>query len=164
MSVNAPQENIQNTGIYTPSEEDRNLDTLVRITGMKKTSDSEDLEILYLQEFTTIEKMEQAAVEDGVCTKEQVEQKTCLNDPFYIRTTNNTSKLALDQNAKVVIYARSEDGSYLTQEGSSDAYMIQISPTEFSSKYSQREYLKDQPFYILIQNDKIVALLEKYIP
>jgi len=76
---------------------------------------------------------EQAALVDGQCTLQQIESDACLNNPFYLRKTDKTITLQVDDNADIETYAREPRGGMLISPKTGNIYMEKISLEKFTS-------------------------------
>ncbi len=107
---------------------------------------------------------EQAALVDGQCTLQQIESDTCLNNAFYLRKTDKTITLQVDNNGDIETYAREPRGGMLASPKTGNIYMEGISLEKFVEWYEQQTYLKETPYYFSTNNGVIVAIKEQYVP
>jgi len=107
---------------------------------------------------------EQAALVDGQCTLEQIETSACLGDPFYLRKTDKTITLQVDNKGDIEVYAREPRGGMLASPKTGNIYMEKISLEKFVEWYEQQTYLKETPYYFTTKNGVITAIKEQYVP
>jgi hypothetical protein len=109
---------------------------------------------------------EQAAFVDGVCTLEQIESNTCLNNPVYVRKTEKSIQLAMSKDADVRLYARDAAGG-MKIDADGQLYYEQIPEQDFAAMLentADAPWIKDIPYDFTTKQGMIVSVKESYAP
>ena len=160
--VGNPEDVAEKSTPYTLTEEDNNLPLFGQITAVHLGRSPIQVDMEYLAIFDNEEDMGKAAIEDGNCTQEEVDDDMCFSNPFYLYLTGEKETLTIADDARIVVFAFNSDCGYEMIEGTSDLYMEQISADEWIDFHNADCNL---PLYHFSQeNGEIKILIEQYIP
>lgn len=98
-----------------------------------------------------------AAVKDGLCTTEQVNEGSCLNNLFYIRKTGNIAAIPISVNATISLIDYNQQETFdanLTKKYTLEDFYKTKNTTQPSS------YLLD----VGLEEGTVISIEERYIP
>lgn len=105
---------------------------------------------------------EQAALEEGECTLEDVEQDSCLYSGFYIRKTGKQMVLPVIEEPTIRVLARYECS--LHPDIQERAYQRRVSLAILDGLMHGDEYMPEIPFIFTTSDGAIIAIEEHYVP
>lgn len=105
---------------------------------------------------------EQAAIEEGKCTLERVEQDTCWPANFYMRSTDKTLTLPLAKKPIIRVMARNSPFGFRVDENDS-IHQETIDVVAFTRVLNDNDF-SIIPFIITTSNGTIISIEEQYLP
>ncbi|WKZ28900.1 MAG: hypothetical protein QY323_05235 [Patescibacteria group bacterium] len=106
---------------------------------------------------------EQAALETGRCTLDRIEKDECLPNPFFMRETQKTMTLPINQKLTVQVLSPGSNGE-IKQDEQQNTIHREISLTELGKMLANVEFTKQTPFIFTTTSGVIAEIREQYIP
>jgi hypothetical protein len=105
----------------------------------------------------------QAALADGMCTLDQIENVMCLNDPFYMYKMGKTISLPLDNGADIEVYVREPKGGMLPDKNG-NIYIQKITVQKFLEENNSKTIDSGTYYTVVTKGGVIKGLKEQYTP
>lgn len=133
------------------------------IYSFKKIGKTWQVEVSFAEWVKDQDDQEQAALADGVCTLERIEDDECLPNGFYLRKSEKTITLPIDKKILIEVLSPGPSGE-IKQDESDNTILRTIDPTIFSLMVEKAKPPASPPYVIITKGGLVTEIREWYVP